>query len=161
MLNCLRWYDITNIHSWHPNLYLYIFLKQVRFPPKFLVWSVLCYWQVGLSPSSMQVRPALHPRLDHVDPYKLTHGQLYVSVTYTNSVRSNTRAYLPSYFYNNGFWERFIKWHCSLAIQNFMILWLNDMWGSGPACEWDILSQILNCSWICVSYPEFPHCNWY
>ena len=33
----------------------------------------------------MQVGPILHPQLNHVVPYKLAYGQLYVSDTYTNS----------------------------------------------------------------------------
>jgi len=44
----------------------------------------------GLSPSRVRVEPALRPQLDDIDPYKLTHGQLYVSDIYTNFARSNT-----------------------------------------------------------------------
>ena len=40
--------------------YLYLLLKRVRFPPKFLIWHVglvrLCYWRVGLNRSHMRVR---------------------------------------------------------------------------------------------------------
>ena len=36
----------------------------------------------------MQVGQLLRPRLNHVNPYTLKYGQLYVSDTYTNFVRS-------------------------------------------------------------------------
>jgi len=52
---------------------------------------------VDLSPSCMRVGlTPLGPRFDHVDPYKLMHGHQYVFDTYTNFVRSNARAQLPS-----------------------------------------------------------------
>jgi hypothetical protein len=66
------------------NLYLYLFLKRIRFHLNFwfdhlifLIWFALCYWQVGFSPSHIRVGPALHPRLDHVYPYKLTNNYTY------------------------------------------------------------------------------------
>ena len=97
---------VCKLHEWEESFhttrtkrvflaYLYLF-KHVTFALKFFIWSTLCHWLVCLNPSSMRVKLALHQRLDHVDPYKLMYGQLYISDTYTNFVRSNTRSYLPS-----------------------------------------------------------------
>ena len=69
------------VHHISIHLYPYLFLKQVRFPSKFLVRPVLRHWHVGLRPLHMQVRQVLHPRLDHVNPYKLTYRKLYVPDT--------------------------------------------------------------------------------
>ena len=58
---------------------------------------------VGLSPSHMWVRSALYLWYDHVDPYKLTHRQLYVFDTYTNFAHNNARTQLASLFLNREF----------------------------------------------------------
>jgi len=80
------------VRSSHGKPIIYTYFQSEGFPPNFLVWSILSHWQVGHSQSRMQLRPALRPRLDHVDPYKLMQGQLYVPDTYTNFIRSNARA---------------------------------------------------------------------
>ena len=44
----------------------------------------------------MGVKSALHPQLNHIDPYKLISRQLYVFDNYTNYIHNNVRAQLPS-----------------------------------------------------------------
>jgi hypothetical protein len=55
---------------------------------------------MDLGPSCMRIGPAFRTRLDHVDPYKLTHGQLYISNTYIVFIHSNARACICLVKYN-------------------------------------------------------------
>jgi len=71
----------------------------IRFPPKFLVWSV-CFgpshvidrWTL-VHPVCVSDQPPLSTTTTRSRRfYKLMHGRLYVSDTFTNFVRSNARA---------------------------------------------------------------------
>jgi len=71
----------------------------IRFPPKFLVWSV-CFGPSHIIDRWTLVHPVCvldQPPLSTTTTrsrrfYKLMHGRLYVSDTFTNFVRSNARA---------------------------------------------------------------------
>jgi len=97
---------VCKLHEWEESFhttrtkrvfvaYLYLF-KHVTFALKFFIWSTLCHWQVDLNPSCIWIESTLHPWFYHVNPYKLTYRQLYISDTYTNFTHSNAQTYLPS-----------------------------------------------------------------
>ena len=89
------------------NLYLYLLLKRVRFPPKFLVWYVglvrLCYWQVG--PWSINRNPNRNPNKSIRIPIQSKIGQLIphtVTVHVVHGV-STQKVIGPTYL-----WVKFI-----------------------------------------------------